>query len=147
MISFQAVSQWVADQILTGTGLVGVAHIIAGGPYYDCNNIGSTVNSAFYATLRPADIIARCNTSLSTLNPILSIQSTVSQVYNLSMGLSMGAYESGTSISENSVIYNGNDNAAATTNFISTNQHPIMYNIYKQILYSYKIMALFQEHL
>ncbi len=143
-VSFQAVSQWIADQILNGTGLVGVVHIIAGGPYYDFNN---TVNSALYTTLTPADIIARCNTSLSTLNPILSIQSTVSQVYNLSMGLSMGAYESGTSISENSVIYNGNDNVAATTNFISTNQHPIMYNIYKQILYSYKIMALFQEHL
>jgi len=128
------VSKWVADQILTGTGLVGVAHIIAGGPYYDCNNIGNTVNSALYATLTPADIITRCNTSLSTLNPILSIQSTVSQAYNLSMG----GYEAGTSISENSVIYNGNDNAAATTNFIAANRDPAMYSIYKQLLYSYK---------
>ena len=72
VVSFQAVSQWVADQILTGTGLVGVAHIIAGGPYYDCDNIGNTANSAYYATLTPADIINRCNTSLSTLTPILT---------------------------------------------------------------------------
>ena len=31
VVSFQAVNKWVADQIFTGTNLLGVAHIVAGG--------------------------------------------------------------------------------------------------------------------
>ena len=63
----------MADQIFTGTNLAGVVDIVAGGPYYDCNNIGNTTNTALYATLTPADVITRCNTSFATLDSILSI--------------------------------------------------------------------------
>lgn len=73
VVSFQAVSKWVADQILTGTGLQGVAHIIAGGPYYDCNNIGNTTNTALYATLAPGDVLSRCSNSWGSLDSILAI--------------------------------------------------------------------------
>lgn len=73
MISFQAVSRWVADQIFTGTGLAGVVDIVAGGPYYDCDNIGNNTNTAIYATLTPDDVIERCNTSFASLQSILSI--------------------------------------------------------------------------
>ena len=73
VISYQAVSKWVADQILNGTGLVGVANVVAGGPYYDCDSIGNTTNTALYATLTAADIIAKCNNSFSTMDSILSI--------------------------------------------------------------------------
>lgn len=50
-------SSWVADQIFTGTNLTGVVDIVAGAPYYDCDSIGNTTNTALYATLTPADII------------------------------------------------------------------------------------------
>jgi hypothetical protein len=60
---------------LNGTGLQGVAHIIAGGAYYDCNSIGNTTNTALYATLTPADVIAKCNdnSSWATLDTIMGI--------------------------------------------------------------------------
>jgi hypothetical protein len=59
VISYQAVSQWVADQILTySTVINGVTItlsnipnlIIAAAPYYDCNSIGNSVNTALIAT-------------------------------------------------------------------------------------------------
>jgi hypothetical protein len=71
VVSFQAVSKWVADQILTGTDLASKAHIIAGGPYYSCDNIGNTVNTALYSTLTPNDILNKCNNSFATLDTIL----------------------------------------------------------------------------
>lgn len=104
VISYQAVSKWVADQILNGTGLVGVAHIVAGGPYYDCDSIGNTTNTALFATLSPADVINKCNSSFGTMDSILAVENTVASAYNLSIA----AYESGTSISETQTIYNGN---------------------------------------
>lgn len=73
----------------------GVAHIIAGGPYYDCNEIGNSINTAYYAGLTPSDVIARCNSSFSSIDPVLAIQNTVASTYNLSVS----AYECGTSIS------------------------------------------------
>ena len=85
----------MADQILTGTGLQGVAHIIAGAPYYDCNNIGNLTNTAYFAGLTANDVISRCNSSFSSLDPYLGIENTVASTYNLSIA----AYESGTSIS------------------------------------------------
>lgn len=95
VISFQVVSKWVADQILSGTNLVGVANIVAGAPYYDCDSIGNTVNTALYATLTPIDIINRCNSSYATMDPMLTVNNIVAQTYNLSMA----TYEAGTSIS------------------------------------------------
>jgi hypothetical protein len=104
VISYQAVSSWVADQILTGTGLIGVVNLVAAAPYYDCNNIGNTTNTAYYAGLTPAAVIAACNTSFFSLNSTLSISNTVASKYNLPMA----AYESGTSISESDTIFSGN---------------------------------------
>lgn len=127
-------SKWVADQILNGTGLVGVANIVAGGPYYDCDSIGNTTNTALYATLTPGDVISKCNTSFSSMDSILGIENTVAQAY----GLSMAAYEAGTSISETQTIYSGNDNAMATTNFIAANRDQGMYDVYKKLLNKYK---------
>lgn len=95
VISYQAVSKWVADQILSGTNLVGVANIIAAAPYYDCNNIGNYQNTALYATLSPIDIINRCNSSFATMDPYFKVHNSVAKTYNLSLS----AYESGTSIS------------------------------------------------
>lgn len=73
VISFQAVSKWVADQILVGTGLTGVVNVVAGAPYYDCDNIGNNTNTAFYATLKPQDVINKCQNSFSKLDQILAI--------------------------------------------------------------------------
>lgn len=50
----------------------------------------------------------------------------------------MAAYESGTSISEQQTIYNGNETPGATTNFIATNRDSGMYNVYKALLNTYK---------
>jgi len=73
----------VADQILTGTGLQGVAHIIAGGPYYDCNSIGNLTNTAYFAALTANDVLSRCNNSFSSLDQILGVENTVASTYNL----------------------------------------------------------------
>jgi len=62
------------------------------------------------------------------------IQNRVAARYSLSMS----AYESGTSISEHETIYNGNNNPAATANFIAANRAPEMYEIYKKLLQKYK---------
>lgn len=85
VVSFQVISQWVADQILNGTGLIGVANIIAGAPYYDCDSIGNTTNTAYYAGLTPSDIVTKCNNSLYSLNSSLATENLVSQNYNLSI--------------------------------------------------------------
>lgn len=134
VISYQAVSKWVGDQILNGTNLTGVAHIIATGPYYDCDNIGNYANTALYATLAPSDVISRCNNSFSTIDPYLNIANNLSSTYNLSVA----TYEAGTSISETQTIYNGNENPGATANFIAANQSPDMYYVYKNLLNRYK---------
>ena len=134
VVSFQVVSKWVADQILSGTGLVDVAHIVAGAPYYDCDNIGNYANTALYAALTPVDIINRCNSSYASMDPWLTTNNVVAQTYTLSMA----AYEAGTSISEVQAIYNGNDNPSATVNFIAANRAPPMYEIFKNVLNKYK---------
>lgn len=79
VISYQAVSQYVADQILTYSSVINgttvylknVANVIAGAPYYDCNSIGNTANTAKIASQTPAEVINICNTSFSKLPPIL----------------------------------------------------------------------------
>jgi hypothetical protein len=50
----------------------------------------------------------------------------------------MATYESGTSISEQDTIYNGNELPAATTNFIAVNRDQGMYDVYKTLLNTYK---------
>lgn len=134
VVSYQAVSKWVADQILSGTGLQGVAQIVASAPYYDCNSIGNSTNTAYYAGLAASDVLSACNSSFTSLDPTLSIENVVATTYNLAMA----AYESGTAISESDTIYSGNTNAAATANFIAANQSPGMYDVYKALLYRYK---------
>lgn len=137
VISYQAVSKWVADQILTYPGLSSVVSLVAGGPYYDCNNIGNYANVATVATQTPADVIARCmdQTNFDTLTAILAIENQVSSAYN---NLPMATYEAGTSISEQNTIYTGGDTPAATVNFIAANRDPGMYDVYKKLLYTYK---------
>lgn len=143
VISYQAVSKWVADQILTATVLVNnvnvtvasVASVIASAPYYDCNSIGNTVNTALVATQTVASVITTCQNQFGSLNSTLTTENTVSAAYG---NISMGAYEAGTSISEQQTIYNGAENPAATANFIAANRDPGMYNIYKTLLNDYK---------
>ena len=143
VISYQAVSKWVADQILTTTVLVNnvnvtvasVASVIASAPYYDCKSIGNTVNTAIVATQDASSVITTCQNQFSSLNSTLTTENTVSATYG---NISMGAYEAGTSISEQQTIYNGAETPAATTNFIAANRDPGMYNIYKTLLYDYK---------
>jgi len=141
VISYQAVSQWVADQILTYPGLLSVANVVASAPYYDCNNIGNSTNTAYLATQTPAAVIQQCsaNSSFAVLNAVLAIGSNVSHTYN---NISMATYEAGTSISETDTIYTGSENPAATTNFIAANESPSMYGIYKKLLYDYKANGL-----
>jgi hypothetical protein len=71
VVSYQAVSKWVADQILTGTNLASQAHIISGGPYYDCDHIGNITNTGLYSAKTPDDIVNKCNNSFSSLDSIL----------------------------------------------------------------------------
>ncbi len=54
VVSYQAVSKWVADQILSTTvtfnntqkQLSTIANILASAPYYDCGSIGNYVGTA-----------------------------------------------------------------------------------------------------
>jgi hypothetical protein len=150
VISYQAVSKWVADQILTfSTTINGVTTkltdlpnlIIAAAPYYDCNNIGSASNTATVATETPAQVLQTCEDQFTSLTNILQIETNVSASYG---GIPMAAYESGTSISEQEVIYSGNETPGATTTFIAANRAPGMYDVYKKLLYTYKQNQLIQ---
>jgi hypothetical protein len=98
VISYQAVSQWVADQILSYSGLLNVVNVVASAPYYDCNGIGNTTNTAYIATQTPATVIQQCsaNSSFSVLDAILGVGQNVSLSYG---NISTAAYEAGTSIS------------------------------------------------
>lgn len=80
VISYQSVSKWVADQILTysvttngvTTNLKDLPNlIIAGAPYYDCNNIGNAANTAIVATQTVSQILQTCTNQLSTLTSVL----------------------------------------------------------------------------
>lgn len=141
VISYQAVSQWVADQILTYPGLLKVVNVVASAPYYDCNNIGNTSNTAYIATQTPAAVIQQCSSdsSFAVLDGYLNIGKAVSQTYS---NIPIATYESGTSISESSTIYSGSGNSAATANFIAANRDPNMYTIYKRLLNDYKSKGL-----
>jgi hypothetical protein len=141
VVSYQAVSQWVADQIFNGTGLVGLADIVAAGPYFDCDNIGNVTNTAYYATQTPGAVIDKCKSSLGTLDAMFSIESTIATTYNVKKA----TYESGTSISETNTIYNGGENPAATANFIAANRDANMYDVYKNLLNKYKSSGLGTE--
>lgn len=144
VISYQAVSKWVADQILTfSTTINGTTVtlsslpnlVIAAAPYYDCNNIGSAANTAIVATQTVAQLLQTCINQNTSLIGILQIETNVSVSYG---NIPMAAYESGTSISEQQPIYTGGETPAATTVFIAANRDPGMYSIYKNLLYTYK---------
>lgn len=134
-------SQWVANQILSYSGLLNVVNVIASGPYYDCNGIGNTTNAAYIATQTPAAVIQQCsaNSSFAVLDAILGIGQSVSQSYG---NISTAAYEAGTSISESGTIYTGSDTSGATANFIAANRDQNMYGIYKKLLYDYQSKGL-----
>lgn len=143
VISYQAVSKWVADQILSystvvngvTTNLASIPNlIVASAPYYDCNNIGSTLNTALVATQTAAQVIQTCNAQFASLASILQVGTNVSVTYSLPMA----TYESGTSISEQATIFSGNENPTATTKFIATNRDAGMYGVYKTLLQTYK---------
>ncbi len=144
VIAYQAVSQWVANQILTFTTTINGSSVtlsnypnlvLAAAPYYDCNNIGNNVNTAVVATQTPAQVIQTCNTSFASLDTILQVGVSVSAAYG---NLPMATYEAGTSISEYATIFSGGETAAATTTFIAANRDPGMYDVYKTLLSSYK---------
>jgi hypothetical protein len=144
VISYQAVSQWVANQILTYSTLVNNVQtslssfpnlVVAAAPYYDCNGIGSTVNTAIVATETAAQVIQTCSTQFSSLTSILQIESAVSSTY---ANLPMATYEAGTSISEQATIFTGNENPGATQTFIAANRDPGMYSVYKTMLKTYQ---------
>lgn len=80
VISYQSVSKWVADQILSysvttngvTTNLKDLPNlIVAGAPYYDCNNIGSAANTAIVATQSVSQILQTCLNQFSSLTSIL----------------------------------------------------------------------------
>jgi hypothetical protein len=104
VISSQAVSTWVINQILSYPGVAEKTNIIAIAPYFDCDSIGNRVNSAYYAIGTVDDIISRCTSTLSSLDSVLSPYSnlTTTRKFNFS------CYEAGTSISEQEPIYSGN---------------------------------------
>jgi hypothetical protein len=143
VISYQAVSSWVANQIMTTTVLINnvnvtvanVTNVIASAPYYDCNSIGNAVNTAVVATETPDDVITTCNNQFASLQSILQTGYNVSISYG---NISMATYEAGTSISEQQAIYTGGNNPAATVNFIAANRAPGMYNVYKTLLNNYQ---------
>jgi hypothetical protein len=144
VISYQAVSSWVANQILTYSGPFNGANItlsslpnliIAAAPYYDCNSIGNNVNTAIVATETATQVIQTCNSQFASLTSILQTGTSVSANYS---NLPMATYEAGTSISEYATIFSGNENPAATATFIAANRDPGMYNVYKTLLYTYK---------
>lgn len=144
VIAYQAVSQWVANQILTtsitvnGTTLSLSSYpnlVVAAAPYYDCNSIGNIVNTAIVATQNASQVIQRCNTSFASLTSLLQTGSSVSGNYS---NIPMAAYEAGTSISEYATIFSGGETPAATTTFIAANRDPGMYDVYKTLLSTYK---------
>jgi hypothetical protein len=144
VIAYQAVSQWVANQILTysvttnGTTVTLSTYpnlVLAAAPYYDCNSIGNNVNTAVVATQTVGQVIQTCNNSFASLTSMLQVGVSVSASYN---NLPMATYESGTSISEYATIFSGGETPAATTTFIAANRDPGMYDVYKTMLNTYK---------
>lgn len=95
VLSAQAVSTWVMNQILMVPGLSTKANIIAIAPYFDCDNIGNAVNSAYYSIGTVDDIISRCQNTLSTLDGVIKPYQQLAA--NLSLNFS--CYEAGTAIS------------------------------------------------
>jgi hypothetical protein len=81
VVSYQAVSKWVADQILTYTAVVNgsnvtlasVAGLIAGAPYYDCNDIGNSSNVGKVAAGTQDTILQMCTNNFPSLASILQI--------------------------------------------------------------------------
>lgn len=144
VIAYQAVSKWVADQILTYSTTINGATvslstwpnlIVAAAPYYDCNSIGNIINTAIVATQTPAQVLQTCTNQFPSLTSILQIGTNVSAAYG---NVPMAAYEAGTGISEYATIFTGGETPAATTTFIAANRDPGMYDIYKTLLYTYK---------
>jgi hypothetical protein len=143
VVSFQAVSKWVADQILSTnvtfnnvtTSLSSVVNVLASGPYYDCGSIGNAANTAYVATQNASYVLQVCDSQFSSLTSILQTAVNISVSYG---NIPLATYEAGTSISEQQTIYSGSENQGATTNFIAANRDAGMFDIYKKILKAYK---------
>lgn len=112
VVSFQAVSKWVADQILSTTvtfngattSLSAVASVIASAPYYDCGSIGNAVNTAFVSVKNASYVLQACSSQFSSLTSILQTAVNISASYG---SIPLATYEAGTSISEQQTIYSG----------------------------------------
>lgn len=130
MISSQAVSTWVINQILSYPGVAEKANIIAIAPYFDCDNIGNSTNSAYYAIGTPDDIISRCSNTLASMDGVITPYLNLT----LAKNLNFSCYEAGTSISEQAPIYTGLDTPGLTDKFITANRDSRMQSIYRSIL-------------
>jgi hypothetical protein len=81
VVSYQAVSKWVADQILTYSTMVNsnrvtlasMTGLVAAAPYYDCNDIGSYSNVGIVAAGTPDTVLQMCTNNFATLTSILQI--------------------------------------------------------------------------
>lgn len=81
VVSYQAVSKWVADQILTYSTMVNssvvslasMAGLVAAAPYYDCNSIGNSSNVGMVAAGTTDTVFQMCTNNFPSLTSILQI--------------------------------------------------------------------------
>lgn len=130
VLSGQAVSIWVMNQILSVPGLAAKTNILAIAPYFDCEEIGNAVNSAYYSIGQVDDIINRCQITIKSLDKYI----TPYQQLAANNSLNFSCYEAGTSISEQEPIYSGNDTPSLTPKMIAANRDPRMSAIYRSVL-------------
>ena len=91
--------------------------------YFDCGNLNPTV----VANSNLSYIFAGCNSSLAGAQDVLARHSAIAKNFNVSLGM----YESGSSVMEPAAIYTGYETPGATDKFIAANRDPQMYNVYK----------------
>lgn len=141
VVSSQAANTWVANQIFSVDGLKRKANILAIAPYFDCDSIGNSTNSAIYSGKTVADILNRCQNTLSSLDAVLYPY----QQLATTLGLNFACYEAGTSISEEQTIINGIENPTLTALFIAANRDPQMRVIYGGILSKMRSFGLLKN--
>ena len=91
--------------------------------YFDCGNLNPTV----VANSNLSYIFAGCNASLPGAQDVLGKHSAIAKSFNVSLGM----YESGSSVMEPAAIYTGYETPGATDKFIAANRDPQMYTVYK----------------
>lgn len=102
--------------------------------YIDCGS----PSAAFVANSDLASLFELCDSDLEKMNETVRKHLTISKQYNVNFGF----YESGSGLSELSVILSGSETPGATAKYIEWNRDPRMYQVYKNYFNMFDKMNL-----